>query len=47
MKKNELANKKARKQTKLPLSTKATSHKILSNGKQKIRKMKNNIWQLE
>ena len=44
---NELANKKAKKQTKLPPSTDCAYHQTLSSAKQKIRKMKDNAWQLE
>lgn len=44
---NELADKEARKQTKLPPSAERTDHQTLSSAKRKIRKMKDNAWQLE
>ena len=44
---NELANKEAKKQTKLPPSTERTNHQTLSSAKRKIRGMKVNAWKLE
>lgn len=47
LKKNELANKKVKKQTKLILFTKHINHQTLSSTKQKIKKINNNAWKLE
>lgn len=44
---NELANKEAKKQAKLPPSTERTRHQTLSSAKRRIRKMKDNSWLLE
>ena len=44
---NELADKEAKKQTKLPPSTERTNHQTLSSAKRKIRRMKDNAWKLE
>ena len=44
---NELADKEAKKQAKLPPSTERKHHQTLSSAKRKIWKMKDNAWQLE
>lgn len=44
---NELVDKEAKKQTKLPSSTQRTNHQTLSSAKRKIKRIKDNAWKLE
>ena len=44
---NELADKEAKRHSKLPPTTERVHCQTLSNAKCKVRKMKDNAWQLE
>ena len=44
---NELAERKAKNQAKLPPSIKHASHQTLGSAKRRIRRMKDNTWKLE